>query len=199
MLDALDEKMVKAHRDLRTVGVVVTSALLKDALAPKVAAADLPPAPLLTDLFGAYIEVLRARGFRFYILKSYKTVHNTLLEFEETLPGRLTTADYDSGMHDELMGYLRDARGSAQNTVAGVVKQLKPFLAWARNDRGQTLAVDPAKLKVEWEDIEKVWLTTTELAHLEKALLPTNLMQVRDAFLFCCYTTLRYSDLAALH
>ena len=199
MLDALDEKVVKAHRDLRTVGVVVTSALLKDALAPKVAAADLPPAPLLTDLFGAYIEVLRARGFRFHILKGYKTVYNTLLEFEETLPGRLTTADFDSGMHDGLLGHLRDVRGSAQNTVAGVVKQLKPFLAWARDDRGQALAVDPAKLKVEWEDIEKVWLTAAELARLEKALLPANLVQVRDASLFYRYTGLRYSDLAALH
>ena len=59
--------------------------------------------------------------------------------------------------------------------------------------------MDPAKLKVEWEDIEKVWLTAAELTSLEKALLPANLVQVRDAFLFCCYTGLRYSDLAALH
>ena len=59
MLDALGGRVSKTYRDLRTAGVVVTSALLKDALVPKVAAADLPPAPLLTDLFGAYIEVLR--------------------------------------------------------------------------------------------------------------------------------------------
>ena len=64
-------------------------------------------------------------------------------------------------MHDGLLGHLRDVRGSAQNTVAGVVKQMKPFLAWARADRGQTLAVDPAKLKVKWEDIEKVWPAST--------------------------------------
>ena len=198
-LDAFQERVAKAYRDLRTTGVVVTSALLKTALAPKVAAADLPPAPLLTDLFGAYIEVLRTRGFRFHTLKGYKTAHNTLIEYAETLPGRLTTADYDAGMHDGLLGHLRDVRGSAQNTVAGVVKQLKPFLAWARDDRGQPLAVDPTKLKVEWEDVEKVWLTAAELASLEKALLPANLVQVRDAFLFCCYTGLRYSDLAALH
>ncbi len=198
-LDALGERVAKAYRELRTVNGAVTAALLKEALAPKVAAADLPPAPLLTDLFGAYIEVLRARGFRFHTLKGYKTAHNTLLEFAATLPGRLTTADYDSGMHDGLLGHLRDVRGSAQNTVAGVVKQLKPFLAWARDDRGQELAVDPAKLRVEWEDVEKVWLTAAELARLETAKLPANLGPVRDAFLFCCYTGLRYSDLSALH
>jgi len=62
VLDALGEKVVKAHRDLRTAGVVATSVLLKDALAPKVATADLPPAPLLTDLFGASLFRVCSRG-----------------------------------------------------------------------------------------------------------------------------------------
>lgn len=166
------ERVAKAHRELRTAGKVATPALLKDALKPKVDEAELPPAPLMANLFGEYIEVLRARGFPFHTLKGYKTAHNTLLEFGETLTKRLTTADYDAGMHDAFQGHLRDVRGSAQNTVAGVVKQLKPFLAWARDDRSQQLAVDLAKLKVEWEDVEKVWLTAAELGRLKKALLP---------------------------
>ena len=62
-------------------------------------------------------------------MKGYNTAHNTLFEFAETLPGRLTMADYDAGMHDGLLGYLRHVRGAAQNTVADVAKQLKPFLA----------------------------------------------------------------------
>lgn len=76
---------------------------------------------------------------------------------------------------------------------------MKPFLGWARDERSQVLRIDSSKLAVEWEDVEKCWLTAAELASLEKALLPANLVQVRDAFLFCCYTGLRYSDLAALH
>ena len=126
-LDALAERVAKTYRELRTAGQVVTPALLKEAMAPKVALADLPPTPLLTDLFGAHI--VRARGFRFHTLKGYKTTHNTLLEFAKTLPGQLTTADYDASMHDALLGHSRGVRGSAQNTVAGVVKQIKPFLA----------------------------------------------------------------------
>ena len=125
VLDALGERVAKAYRNLRAGGIVATAAALKEALTPKVAAADLPPPPLLTDLFGAYIEVLRARGFRFHTLKGYKTAHNTLIEYAATLPGRLTTADYDAGVHDGLQGHMRDVRGSAQNTVAGVVKQLR--------------------------------------------------------------------------
>ncbi|MBW3127265.1 site-specific integrase [Hymenobacter profundi] len=198
-LEALAERMAKAYRELRTEGMAATPTLLKAALQPKVAVTDLPPAPLLVDLFGEYIEVLRARGFRFHTLKGYKTAHNTLIGFAQARPKRLTVADYDAAMHDELLGHLRDVRGAAQNTVASLVKQLKPFLAWAQENRGQTLAVNPAKLRVEWEDMDKVWLSAAELTQLETALLPSNLVKVRDAFLFCCYTGLRYSDLTSLH
>ena len=37
-------------------------------------------------------------------------------------------------------------------------------------------------------------LTPLEVEKLERAPLPQPLQQVRDAFLFCCYTGLRYSD-----
>ena len=90
-------------------------------------------------------------------------------------------------------------RGLADNSVAGFVKRVKPFLEWARESRGLTLAVDPAKLKVQWEDVEKVWLSADELAALAVAMLPAGLTRVRDAFVFCCYTGLRYSDLSDLH
>lgn len=76
---------------------------------------------------------------------------------------------------------------------------MKPFLAWARDDRKQVLNVEPSKLAVEWEDVEKCWLTAAELDQVAKALLPDNLALVRDAFVFCCYTGLRYSDLHDLH
>ena len=33
---------------------------------------------------------------------------------------------------------------------------------------------------------------------LEKAMLPSSLVATRDAFLICCYTGLRHSDLAEL-
>jgi integrase/recombinase XerD len=68
-LEALAERLAKAYRELRTAGVAVTAALLKTALQPKLAAEDLPPAPLTEDLFGEYMEVLRGRGFRIHTLR----------------------------------------------------------------------------------------------------------------------------------
>ena len=45
----------------------------------------------------------------------------------------------------------------------------------------------------------KVYLSAGDLDLLATALLPDWMMSVRDVFLFCCYTGLRYSDVAALH
>lgn len=198
-LEQLEERLRAAYRNLLAAGTEPTVALLRAALKPEEEATPDLPAPALVELFDEYRAVLLARGFRYHTLRSYGTVRNTLADFVATTGMILDVPSYSAAMHDKLLHFLRVERGLAQNTIAGVVKQLKPFLAWARDNRGQALGVDPAKLSVEWEDVDKVWLTAAELAALEKALLPANLVLVRDAFLFCCYTGLRYSDLADLH
>ena len=60
------------------------------------------------------------------------------------------------------------------------------------------VAVESREMKIRWAEVEKVCLGTAELSLLEKALLPSTLVATRDAFLFCCYTGLRRSDLSAL-
>ena len=54
MLDALGERVAKAYRDLRAGGMVATAAALKEALTPKVAAADLPSARLRKVLHDSF-------------------------------------------------------------------------------------------------------------------------------------------------
>ena len=197
-LKALRARVETAYSNLLTAGTKPTLALMRAALAPAPTVL-VAPAPSLVELLDEYRRVLVGRGFRYNTLKAYGTTRNAVAEWVSTLPGTITTAEYDAAAHDELLSWLRSERGNSQNTIAGVVKQLKPFLAWARDDRGQALAINPAKLRVEWEDVEKCWLTPDELAQVARALLPANLALVRDAFCFCCYTGLRYSDLTTLH
>jgi len=186
------------YSELRTrLAGPVTGAALRAA----VAAVDAPaaPAPGLVELLDEHRAVLVARGFRYNTVKGYKTTRNTVAEWVSTLEAGMTVVDYDLAAHDALLSWMREEKGNAQNTIAGVVKQLKPFLNWARDERGQALAVDPGKLPVQWEDVEKCWLSADELDQIARALLPNNLALVRDAFVFCCYTGLRYSDLHDLH
>ena len=197
-LRALRTKVEDAYSTLRTkLAGPVSGAALRAA----VAAVDAPAAvaPGLVELLDEHRAVLVSRGFRYNTIKGYKTTRNTVAKWVATLPDGITAGEYDLPAHDALHAWMREEMGHSQNTIAGVVKQLKPFLAWARDERAQVLKVDPAKLQVEWEDVEKCWLSVDELDKVARALLPNNLALVRDAFVFCCYTGLRYSDLHDLH
>ena len=79
------------------------------------------------------------------------------------------------------------------------MKHVKAFLRYVRDDRRLPVAVEPREMKIQWADVEKVYLSGAELAQLESAPLPASLGPTRDAFLFCCYTGLRHSDLSELH
>ena len=52
--------------------------------------------------------------------------------------------------------------------------------------------------KIEHKPYSHTHLTPFEVEKLERTPLPQPLGQVRDAFLFCCYTGLRYSDFVRL-
>ena len=193
-LNALRVRVELAYSELRTKHGTVTAGQLKAALT----AAAAPTAGLVA-LFGEYVGIMPGLGFAASTVRAYASVRNTLDEWAGGRGGALTLADFDMAAYEDLLGWLRAVRGLADNSVAGFVKRVKPFLEWARESRGLTLAVDPAKLKVKGEDVEKVWLSADELAALAVAMLPAGLTRVRDAFVFCCYTGLRYSDLSDLH
>ena len=193
-LNALRVRVELAYSELRTKHGTVTAGQLKAALT----AAAAPTAGLVA-LFGEYVGIMPGLGFAASTVRAYASVRNTLDEWAGGRGGALTLADFDMAAYEDLLGWLRAVRGLADNSVAGFVKRVKPFLEWARESRGLALAVDPAKLRVQWEDVEKVWLSADELAAVAAALLPAGLTRVRDAFVFCCYTGLRYSDLHDLH
>ncbi len=199
-LDALAARVQAAYRQLRTSGDAPTPETLKLALAPAAPVQPAKPEPvrLLVALFDEYRTAQSARGMRFNTLKTLNTSRNLVAEFALKLPKELTLAAYDMAMHDRMLGFLRHERKLAQNSIWKVVKHIKAMLAYLNKDRGLPLAVEPKQLKAEWVDVEKVYLSAAELATLGGATLPTGLVRTRDAFLFCCYTGLRYSDLAEL-
>ncbi len=208
-LQSIEERLQATYRTLRTNGEPVTKEALKAALATMTgigsspaedadAAPDLSKQPLVA-LFDEYRAALEARGMRFNTLKSVRTSRNYVAEFVAGVKGGVKVGTYDVAMHDRLLQFLRKEKKLPQNSVWKVVKHLKSLLAYLRDDRRVTLAVDAKSLKAEWEEVNKMYLTARELTALERAVLPVGLHHTRDAFLFCCYTGLRYSDLAELH
>lgn len=91
--------------------------------------------------------------------------------------------------------HLRDS-GKSTNTVGKHMRQLRTIVNEAIN-HGIIKADDYPfrKFKIKTEKGHFEWLTPQELKRLENLKVENNGQRhILDAFLFCCYTGLRYSD-----
>ncbi|SHK72223.1 site-specific integrase [Hymenobacter psychrotolerans] len=194
-LDSITERLQSTYRKLLTDGKSVTPELLKASLLP----AEPAPEPVtMLPIYTEYTDALEARGYRAQTLVVVRTVKKHLEAFEKTRPKLLTLDEYTVAVHDLLLAYLRLKLKLAPNTVAKIMRRLKAFLRYARDERGLKVGIELKAIRAEWVDVDKLCLTAADLAKLENAMLPSSLVATRDAFLFCCYTGLRYSDMRAL-
>lgn len=104
----------------------------------------------------------------------------------------------------EFIDHLHE-RGLRNTTIQKNYRFLKGFLRWAKTKEyydGKALEEFKPRLKgTDGNQKEVIYLTLEELQQLKEYQIPedkTYLSPARDVFLFCCYTSLRYSDVKAL-
>ena len=125
-------------------------------------------------------------------------LHTTLTVLQEFRSG-LDFKDLTYTFLRDFEQYLRE-RGNAVNTIAKHMRQLKTLINEAINQGYMHADEYPfKKYKIKQEKGKHEFLTPDELKKIETVEVeeePTR--RVRDAFLFCCYTGLRYSDFCQL-
>lgn len=123
-------------------------------------------------------------------------LRNDLYDYDH----RLAFSSLDKERLMGFVSYLRDEREMRNSTILKKVSFLKWFLNWAttegynRNMIYQTYtpslkSVPKAVIFLEWDELMCVY-------HLQG--LSPQLEHTRDVFCFCCFTGLRYSDVANL-
>lgn len=127
----------------------------------------------------------------------YKLVHNQLLSFRDGV----TLSQIDPKFMKKFTYWYVD-NGYCNRTINKQIKILKSCLRWlGRNGypiNNQALEFKP-KLKVIPKTV--TFLKYNELIHFMNYAFPEEqnyLTKARDMFCFMCFTSLRYSDLAAL-
>lgn len=121
----------------------------------------------------------------------------TVGQLEQFRPG-LDFADLTYTMLKEFEAWLRD-QGKSVNTVAKHLRQLRTMVNEAINDGYMPADAYPfRKFKIRQEKGRHEFLTPDELRRLEAVQAADQHRHVLDAFLFCCYTGLRFSDFCAL-
>ncbi len=98
--------------------------------------------------------------------------------------------------------YLQDVQQLRDTTVKKYLSCLKWFLRWAvLNDYPMSRDFEKYKPKFKTIDRKVIFLTWQELMTMYTYEIPESkeyLRRVRDVFCFCCFTSLRYSDVENL-
>lgn len=122
----------------------------------------------------------------------------TVSQLEQFRPG-LDFADLTYTFLKDFECWLRE-QGKGVNTVAKHMRQLRTLINEAINDGYMPADSYPfRKFKIKQEKPQKPFLTPDELRKLENLEInDRKLRHVLDAFLFCCYVGLRFSDFCQL-
>ena len=146
------------------------------------------------------VEALVGQDFASGTLERYKT---SLKHTQEFINWKYKTSDIDIKAIDHafIMDYdfwLRSVRKCGNNTAVKYIKNFKKIIklcmahGWLNKD---PFLGYKAKLKA----VERPFLSKEEIKTMyEKELVSDRLTQVRDVFLFCCFTGLAYVDVKKL-
>ena len=168
-------------------GIQPTLALLRDAVRKKA-----PTTITFLAFARSAIETSDKRA------NTKENLLSTVTQLEQFRPG-LDFADLTYTMLKDFESWLRE-QGKGVNTVAKHLRQLRTLCNEAINDGYMPADAYPfRKFKIRQEKGKHEFLTPDELRRLESVVLADGRHRhVLDAFLFCCYTGLRYSDFSAL-
>lgn len=127
-----------------------------------------------------------------------ENLYTTITVLQEFRPG-LDFKDITYTFLKDFEAYLRE-KGNGVNTVAKHLRQLRTLVNEAINQGYIHADAYPfRKFKIKQEKGRHEFLTPDELKKLENLeVSDRKLRHVLDAFLFCCYVGLRYSDFCQL-
>lgn len=197
-LDTLEHKVSDIHLQMVKSGEDITSESIK----LKYLGKDIKRKTLLAVFFehNKQMGALLGNGFKPNTLKGYKT---SLSHIELYLKTEQNCSDIDVRKMDHgfIAGYefyLRSVLGCSEVSSAKYIKHLRKIVRLCIAHKWIT--EDPfAFYKNSAKAKEKEFLTEHELERIERKLFTVpRLANVRDIFVFCCYTGLSYADVKKL-
>lgn len=146
------------------------------------------------------VEALVGQNFAPGTLERYKT---SLKHTQEFLKWKYKSSDIDIKEIDHAFitdyeFWLRSARKCANNTAVKYIKNFKKIIRLCMANGW--LSQDPfINYKAKLNQVERPYLSEQEIQIIYKKIFVSDrLTQVRDIFLFCCYTGLAYIDVKNL-
>lgn len=159
---------------------------------------EIKPDALNVDFKKAFNEFVKECGkqnnWTNSTYQKFSAIKNHLKSFKSEL-----TFDYfdEKGLNN-YVEFLRKNKNMRNSTIGKQLGFLKWFLRWSfKKGYNKNSAYDGFKPKLKNSPKKVIFLTWDELTQLREYQIPEQkqyLERVRDVFLFCCFTGLRYSD-----
>lgn len=126
--------------------------------------------------------------------KKFGVVKNHITSFDPNI----NFNSWTEKCFNKYIDFLLNERDMRNVSINKHIKLVKWFLRWSyRNNYHNNTTYENFKAKLKSAPKKIIFLTWNELARLRECVIPEEkqyLERVRDVFLFCCFTGLRYSD-----
>jgi len=199
-LKTLEHQVYEVHREMIEKKLPLTAVNLKNILLKK---DEVETGKMLVPIFEEHnrqIEALVAKEYAKGTLDRYQT---SLKHTKAFIKWKYKVDDIDirDVDHEFIMSYdfyLRSERNCANNSTVKYLKNFKKIILICIANGW--LEKDPfIKYKPKVKEVIRNYLTIEELElMLNKQFASDRVNQVRDIFVFCCYTGLAYADVKKL-
>ncbi|HTK21036.1 MAG TPA: site-specific integrase [Mucilaginibacter sp.] len=197
-LDNLQKKVYEAHSQLTEADEMITAESIRNKFLGK---SEQPRS--LIEIFKDHnqkIAALIGKEYTKGTLTRYQTALKHTVDFLKW-KHNLSDIDIRKVDHAFLMDfefYLRSVRKCANNSAVKYIRNFGKIIRICIANRW--LTYDPfLNYKNKIKTVNRVFLTTEEIQDMaDKDMVTDRLTQVRDIFLFCCFTGLAYADVKKL-
>lgn len=197
-LDNLQTQVYEVHRALTESGAVITAERIKDRLLGKS-----EKAKMLIAIFKDHNKKIAALVGNEYAAGTLTRYETSLRHTQNFMKWRYQLSDIDIKDidHDFITNYefyLRSEKKCANNSAVKYIKNFKKIIRICL--ASGWLDKDPfISYKAKVKQVNRIFLNADELRQIaEKAFNTDRLNQVRDIFLFSCFTGLAYADVQKL-
>ncbi|MGF7080271.1 phage integrase SAM-like domain-containing protein [Mucilaginibacter sp. UYCu711] len=197
-LDNLQKQVYEAHSRLTETKSNITAEALKNEFLGKS-----EKARMLIDIFKDHNKKIAALIGKEYAVGTYVRYQTSLKHTQNYLQWKYKISDIDIKKidHEFITNYefyLRSERNCANNSAFKYIKNFKKIIGICLSSGW--LDKDPfSSYKIRIKQVDRVFLNEGDLqAMADKVFLTERLNQVRDIFLFCCFTGLAYADVNKL-
>ena len=197
-LEHVRHRLYEIQKELEDENKTVTAELLKNRYMG-INEANVSFVELYTE-HNRKLKELIGKGFTAATLTRHETSMKHVVEFmqhkynRDDIPLKEITPEFIR----EYEHYLRTIRNCANNTTVKYIRNMGKILHWA--EQKDIIKKSPVStLKYHIREVDKIFLTDMELdTLLKKSFVSDRLNNIRDVFVFCCFTGMAFIDVKQL-